>query len=111
MKVLVLIGLKQFLTMIELPPDFHHEPPTGYRYQVVQKDASTVAIWTICNPGFVYNGGNDILCIWGFYKPKRGEYYAPINSKKVGRKVDVNKTTPYTAMQLNINPLEAILYS
>lgn len=90
--------------MIELPPDFHHEPPTGYRYQVVQKDASTVAIWTICNPGFVYNGGNDIRCIWGFYNTKKRQYHSPINFKKVGEIVDINKTTAYTAMPI-LKPL------
>ena len=56
--------------MIELPPNFHHEPPTGYRYEVVRKNASTVAIWTVCNPGFIYNDGNDVRCIWGFYNLK-----------------------------------------
>ena len=95
----------------EIPFDFPHQTPEGYKYKAIRKDSSTIAIWTIHNPGFVYNGGDDIYCIWGFYKPKKGEYYAPINSKKVGRKVDVNSTTPYTAMQLNLNPLEAVLYS
>ena len=104
--------------MIELPPDFDHEPPTGYRYQVIQKDASTVAIWTVCNREFVYNDGNDTYCIWGFCKTKttakrgtQNTYYAPINSNKIGKEVSINDTTPYTAMQLNLNSLEAILYS
>ena len=111
MKVLVPIGLKQFLTMIELPPDFYHEPPTGYRYEIVRKNASIVAIWTVCNPGFVYNGGNDIRCIWGFYNPKKQQYYAPINSTKVGKEVNIKNTTPYTAMQLNLNGLEQLLFA
>jgi hypothetical protein len=97
--------------MTELPHDFPHQPPEGYRYDVVRKNASTVAIWTVCNPGFVYNNGDDIRCIWGFYKPKKQQYFAPINSTKVGDQVNVNDTTPYTAMQLNFNPLERALFA
>tara|TARA_B100000085_G_scaffold152700_1_gene138771 strand:+ start:269 stop:571 length:303 start_codon:yes stop_codon:yes gene_type:complete len=95
----------------ELPLDFHHEPPQGYRYEVIRKNASVLAIWTVCNPGFVYNDGNDVRCIWGFYNTKKGTYHAPINSTKVGNQVDIESTTPYSAMQLNLNPLEYALYS
>ena len=97
--------------MTELPHDFPHQPPTGYRYETVQFKSNVVAIWTVCNPGFVYNDGNDVRCIWGFYKPKKQQYFAPINSKKVGDQVNVNDTTPYTAMQLNFNPLERVLFA
>ena len=96
---------------LELPPNFSHEPPKGYRYEVVRKNASTIAIWTVCNPGFVYNDGNDVRCIWGFYNSKKRCYYAPINSTKQGDQVDIRSTTPYTAMQLNLNPLQHALYS
>jgi len=87
--------------------NFHHDPPKGYRYKVVRKNNSIVAIWTVCNPGFVYNGGNDIHCIWGFYNSKKQQYYAPINSNKIGKEVSIQDTTPYSAMQLNLTPLEA----
>ena len=98
--------------MIELPPDFHHEPPKGYRYEVIRKNASTVAIWSVlCNPGFVYNDGGDVRCIWGFYNTKKGQYHAPINSTKQGDIVDIKNTTPYSAMQLHLNPLEHVLYA
>jgi hypothetical protein len=50
-------------------------------------------------------------CIWGFYNTKEQQYYAPINSTKQGNKVDVNDTTPYTAMPLNLNPLMQCLMS
>ena len=92
---------------MELPDDFRHQPPAGYRYEAIRKNASIVAIWTVCNPGFIYNDGNDIRCIWGFYNPKKQQYYAPINHKKSGDEVDISDTRPYTAMQLNLNPLEA----
>ena len=48
--------------------------------------------------------------MWGFYKPKSNKYYAPINHKKIGKEVDIRNTTPYSAMQLNYNPLEMALY-
>ena len=95
---------------MELPDDFRHQPPEGYRYEVIRKNASIIAIWTVCNPGFVYNDSNDIRCIWGFYNTKKRQYFAPINSKKVGAVVDINNTTPYSAMQLNLNPLEYVLF-
>ena len=34
----------------------------------------------------------------------------PINYSKQGDPVDIKDTRPYTAMQLNLNPLEAALY-
>ena len=43
----------------------------------------------------------------GFYNTKKRTYYAPVNSKQVGKEVDLSSTTPYTAMPLNLNPLEA----
>ena len=42
---------------------------------------------------------------------KKKCYYAPINSTKQGEQVDIHMTTPYTAMQLNLNPLEQCLMS
>jgi hypothetical protein len=97
--------------MNELPTSFSHQPPEGYRYEVVRKNASVLAIWTVCNPGFVYNNGNDIRCIWGFWSSKTDTYYAPVNSKKVGKPVDIKDTSPYSAIQLNLNPLEYALFS
>ena len=96
---------------MELPDDFPHQPPAGYRYEAIRKNASTMSIWTVCNPGFVYNDGNDVRCIWGFYNTKTKTYYAPINSTKQGDLVNVNDTTPYTAMQLRFNGLEQLLFA
>lgn len=96
-----------FDVMIELPHDFPHEPPQGYRYEVIRKNSSTIAIWTVCSPGFTYNDGNDVHCIWGFYNHKKRCYYSPVNSTKQGDPVNVKDTTPYSAMIPNINPLMA----
>ena len=92
--------------MERLPNDFSHIAPEGYRYEVIQSKSNLLSIWTVYQSGFTYNGNAESHCIWGFYNTKTNTYYAPINSKKVGDKVDVKSTTPYTAMQLNLNPLE-----
>jgi len=94
-----------------LPDDFPHKPPKGYRYATLQFKRNVISIWTVHQHGFVYNGHTESYCIWGFWCSKTGEYYAPINSTKQGSKVDVNQTTPYSAMQLNLNPLMQCLMS
>ena len=42
---------------------------------------------------------------------KRESISRPINFSKCGNQVDITNTRPYTAMQLNLNPLEYALYS
>jgi len=91
---------------MELPSDFPHQPPKGYRYTTLQHKRNVISIWTVYQRGFTYNGNTESHCIWGFYNTKTNTYYAPINSKKVGDKVDVKDTTAYTSMPLNLNPLE-----
>ena len=48
--------------------------------------------------------------IHSFYDMKKKQWFAPINSKRVGQPVDINSTRPWTAMPLNLNPLENLLY-
>lgn len=58
---------------------------------------------------YSYIHTNDkVKTVWGFYS--KGKYYQPINSKKVGKEVDVKQTRPYTAMSINLNPLEQCMY-
>ena len=90
-----------------LPNDFSHIAPEGYCYEAIQFKRNLISIWTVYQSGFTYNGYSKSYCIWGFYDTKKQCYHAPINSKKVGDVVDINDTTPYSAMQLNLNPLEA----
>ena len=97
--------------MLELPNDFPHSAPKGYRYEAIQSKRNVIAIWTVFECGFNYNDHDESYCIWGFYNTKKQQYHAPINSKKVGDVVDVNRTTPYTAMQLNLNGLEQLLFA
>lgn len=97
--------------MIELPSDFIHQPPEGYTYEVKSFRRNVLSIWCCNHAQFSYNGGAVAKSIWGFYNTKQRTYFAPINSTKCGNKVDIHKTTPYSAMQLNLNPLEHVLYS
>jgi hypothetical protein len=88
--------------MIEFP----HKAPKGYSYEFESFKRNLIAIW-ICNHGEFSYTDKTPKSIWGFYDTKSKSYYAPINSSKQGDKVDIKSTTPYSAMQLNLNPLEA----
>ena len=95
------------MTQLELPHDFPHQPPKGYSYEVQEHKRNVIAIW-ICNHSkFTYNDGAIAKSIWGFYNTKKQCYFAPINSTRQGDQVDLDNTRPYTAMPLNLNPLEA----
>ena len=97
--------------MNELPHDFPHTAPKGYHYEIVPYKTNVVSVWTVYRSGFTYNNHSPSRCIWGFYNTKKQQYHSPINAKRVGAVVDVKDTTPYTAMKLNLNPLEYALYS
>ncbi len=93
---------------MELPPDFIHEPPAGFRYRTTQFRANVISIWCDHLNSYCFNGGDKVSTIWGFYNTKKRQYFAPINSRKIGAVVDINSTTPYTAMQLNLKGLESL---
>jgi hypothetical protein len=86
--------------------EFPHKPPKDYSYEYEQFNASTIRIMLHCNRQFDYNLGASTKTIWGFYKPKKRIYLAPVNAKTIGKQVDINSTTPYSAMQLKQTPLE-----
>ena len=90
---------------MELPLDFPHQPPENFSYEVQDHKRNVVAIWLRHHCKYSYTN-DDVRTIWGFYNGKKREYYAPINSKKAGKVVDIKDTRNYTAMQLNLNPLE-----
>jgi len=85
---------------------FPHTAPKGYSYEVEQFKRNLLAIW-ICNHGQFSYTDKTPKSIWGFYDTKRKCYYAPINATKQGDQVDIKNTTPYSAMQLKLTPLEA----
>lgn len=95
--------------MLELPTDFPHQSPDDYSYEVEQFKNNVHAIWLHHHKDYVYSS-DPVRTIWGFHCSKSGQYRAPINSKKPGKVVDINDTTPYSSMQLNLNPLEQALF-
>ena len=95
---------------LNLPDGFPHKPPKGYAYQVKPFKRNVVAIW-LQHPDHYTYSSDRVSTIWGFYDTKKREYFAPVNAKKPGQSVDISDTRDYTSMQLNLNPLEYVLYS
>ena len=91
--------------MIEFP----HQSPKGYYYEIEQFKRHVYAIWIVTHGEFSYTD-TPPKSIWGFYSSKKKEYYAPIDAKKVGAIVRIEDTTPYSAMQLKLTPLEQCMY-
>ncbi len=92
--------------------EFPHSPPKGYSYHLEQHNTNTISIWLVHHRKYIYNeSGSNVRTIWGFVKTNKKNksitYYSPINSKKIGKEVSLDRTTPYTSMTLNLNPLEA----
>ena len=95
--------------MLELPSDFIHEPPEGYSYEVQNHKRNVVAIWLRDHHKYSYTN-DDVRTIWGFAKYNKDgttTYFSPVNSKKIGKEVDLSDTRNYTAMQINYKGLEA----
>jgi hypothetical protein len=86
--------------------EFPHKPPKGYSYEQIDFKRNVVAVWILNHRQFSYNGGGITRSIWGFYNLKTKCFHAPINSKTVGDKVNIDNTTPYSAMPLKRTPLE-----
>jgi len=86
--------------------EFPHHPPTGYYYEFEEFKRGVIAIWLYCNRKFDYNNGAKTRTIWGFYKSKTREYFAPINSKTVGARVDITETRNYTSMPIKYQGVE-----
>ena len=92
---------------MSLPIEFPHKAPTKeYFYEYEQFNTRTIRIWLCCTRKFDYNLGAPTKTVWGFYSPKKKEYYAPVNSKTIGKQVSIDNTTPYTAMSLKKTSLE-----
>ena len=96
---------------MELPIDFPHTAPSGFSYKLEEFKKNVTAIWLHHPPKYNYTS-DPVRTIWGFvkYKKTRGgythAYHAPVNSKKVGSVVNISETRSFTAMQLNLSPLE-----
>jgi hypothetical protein len=87
--------------------EFPHKPPKDYSYEFEEYKRGVVSIWLRCHRKFDYNNGTSTRTIWGFWKEKTNEYFAPVNSKTIGACVNIKDTRNYTAMPLKLTPLEA----
>jgi hypothetical protein len=87
--------------------DFFKNPPKGYSYEFFQFKKNIISIWIRDHRVYVYNGGDPVKCIWGFFNTKTKTYHAPVNSSTVGGVVELKNTTKYSAMQINYTPLLA----
>ena len=92
---------------VDLIPQFIHKSPDGMHYEVEQFKRNIFSIWLCYDRNFDYNLGKPVRCIWGFYDYKKCQFFSPVNSSTVGKQVDFKNTRNYTAMPLNLNPLEA----
>jgi hypothetical protein len=92
--------------IVEMIQNFPHKPPQHYEYSFEKFNTRYVAVYLHDHRTYDYNLGKPIRCIWGFYHPKTENYHAPINATSVGSVVNPSDTTPYSAMQLKITPLE-----
>jgi hypothetical protein len=87
--------------------NFPHFAPEGYSYEIRDYKRNVIAIWIRDHRKYVYNGGDPVYCIWGFFNSKTKSYHSPINSSKIGSIVDIKNTTPYSAMPISQTPLTA----
>jgi hypothetical protein len=87
--------------------DFPHRAPENYSYEYEQFKHNVVRIMLRCHRQFDFNLGKPTATVWGFYNTKNRKYYAPVNSKTVGKEVDIKSTRNYTSMPIKQTPLEA----
>ena len=86
--------------------EFPHKAPKGYSYEFEEFKRGVIAIWLHCSRKFDYNNGAPTRTIWGFYKSKTREYFAPINSRTIGVRVDISETRNYTSMPIKYQGVE-----
>lgn len=91
---------------IKLIPQFIHQAPQGYSYEVEEFKRNVFSIWLRCHRNFDYNLGKSTRTIWGFYDYKKCQFFSPVNSSTVGKVVDFKTTRNYTAMPIKQTPLE-----
>lgn len=92
--------------MIQEVP-FNHSAPKGYFYSFEEYKSGVISIWLNNTRKFDYNLGKPTRTIWGFYMSKSNKFFAPINSKTMGKEVEFKNTRNYTAMQIKPSPLDA----
>lgn len=78
--------------------EFPHKSPKGYSYEFTEFKRNTVSIWLHHAAVYDYNLGKPVRTIWGFFNTKTNQYHIPTNSSTIGGVVDIERTTPYSAM-------------
>ena len=91
---------------MNVPASFPHVAPDDYHYHVEDHKTNVIAIWLVCDRIFDYNLGKQTRTIHSFYHSKKKVYYYPVNSKTVGKEIDIHTSTPYTSMPLKTTPLQ-----
>ena len=87
--------------------EFPHKAPTGYEYWTDDYSKTIKRIWIRnISREFIYGDEKHPSSVWGFYCTRKKEYISPVNSKKPGKVVKVQNTSPYSAMPLKLTPLE-----
>lgn len=92
---------------VDLIPQFTHKAPKNYSYEVEEFKRGVFIIWLKYNRRFDYNLGKPTKTVWGFYDYKKCKFFAPVNSKTVGKPVDFKNTRNYTAMPIKQTVLES----
>jgi hypothetical protein len=92
--------------MMNVTMKFPHKCPEQFEYWSDEYSKTITRIW-IKNKSrkFTYGEHEYPSSVWGFFDRKKKVFMAPIHKDKPGKVVDISKTTPYSAMQLNLNPL------
>jgi len=87
--------------------EFPHKAPQGYEYWSDDHTKTIKRIWIRnISREFIYGKEIHPSSIWGFWNRKTKQFIAPINHKKPGKVVSIDNTTAFSAMQLNLTPLE-----
>jgi len=95
---------------MELPRSFPHNPPDGYCYKTQEFKPGYLSIMIGNYFPFSYTDESPVYSIWGFYNVKKKKYFAPVNAKSIGKEVDIDDTSPYTAMPM-LKPLRPSVLS
>jgi|ETN01SMinimDraft_1059929.scaffolds.fasta_scaffold06255_4 hypothetical protein len=90
---------------VNLPNSFPHEPPQGYTYETTE--SGSILVIFICNHShFTYTSHSPIKSYWGTYDRKTECYFQADATSLKFNKVDIKRTTPYSAVNVKLNPLE-----
>ena len=92
---------------VKLIPQFIHQAPENYEYEVEEFKRGIFSIWLCYRGNFDYNNGKSSRTIWGFYDYKKCKFYSPVNSKTIGKEVQIENTRCWTSMPIKQTALEA----